>query len=198
MTNWFHSGKLFRLLGGLLICVAVGWTVYNLYDDYRYNQANQTIYQELKEVQSTPDSEVDLSDFTFREMPIREIDGVEYIGTLQIPSLNISTGVINELTMPNLKISVCRYVGSVYEDNMVLAGHNYQTCFGKLGNLDIGDTVIFTDNDGNVFTYEVSDVEQLQPTQIEEMVTSEDWDLTLFSCLYNGASRIAIRCTKME
>lgn len=62
---------------------------------------------------------------------------------------------------------------------MVIAGHNYSSHFGSLKNRVQGDAVTFTDMDGNVFCYQVAEIETLPPYATQEM-TSGEWDLTLF------------------
>ena len=128
-------------------------------------------------------------------MPIETINGINYIGVLDIPAINRELPVLSEWDYSNLKIAPCRYAGSAYLDNMVLCAHNYDIHFGSLKNLSYGDEIIFTDMDGNVFTYKVIEIETLQPTAIEEM-TIGDWDLTLFTCTVGGATRVAVRCEK--
>ncbi|HIX11183.1 MAG TPA: sortase, partial [Candidatus Agathobaculum pullistercoris] len=61
--------------------------------------------------------------------------------------------------------------------------------------LNTGDTVTFTDVDGNQFTYAVSLIEDLPGTAIEEMQAGE-WDLTLFTCTLGGRSRVTVRCER--
>ena len=53
--------------------------------------------------------------------------------------------------------------------------------------------MIFTDADGNVFSYEVDTIETVGGTDIEKM-ESGDWDLTLFTCTTGGKARAAVRC----
>lgn len=48
--------------------------------------------------------------------------------------------------------------------------------------------------DNNVFEYEVAQIEIIEPTDIEQMTTADDWDLTLFTCNYGGSVRITVRC----
>lgn len=131
------------------------------------------------------------------DMPEAEIDGVGYIGTLEIPKIGLVLPVISEWSYPNLKIAPCRYFGSVYLDNMVIAGHNYKSHFKELESLSAGDSVIFRDVDGNEFLYLIGAKEVLPPTAIEEM-TSGEWDFTLFTCNRTGTYRIAIRCDRAE
>ena len=81
---------------------------------------------------------------------------------------------------------------------MVVCAHNYAKHFSPIKWLTEGAQVYFTDMDGMRWTYEVSYVENLQPTQIEEMTEkteeSDEWDLTLFTCTTGGSARCAVRC----
>ena len=57
----------------------------------------------------------------------------------------------------------------------------------------VGDEITFTDVDGNMFGYEVIELETLSPFAIEEM-TGGNWDLTLFTCTVGGQYRVTVRC----
>lgn len=131
------------------------------------------------------------------DMPEEEINGQQYIGVLKIPALSLELPVISAWSYPNLKVAPCRYSGSAYLNNMVVAAHNYQSHFGKLETLSQDDEVSFSDMDGNVFSYKVVEIETLSPYAIEEM-TNGDWDLTLFTCTVGGQSRVAVRCENTE
>ena len=130
-------------------------------------------------------------------MPSEEIDGRSYIGVLRLPSLGLELPVLGAWSDSGSRAAPCRYSGSAYLDNMVIAGHNYSGHFGTLKNLAPGDVLSFTDMDGNVFSYTVVELETLPPYAVEEM-TSGDWDLTLFTCTVGGQSRLAVRCEHAE
>ena len=132
-----------------------------------------------------------------KEMPTMIVDEYGYIGVLSIPSLEIELPVLSEWSYPNLEVAPCRFSGSLYLNNMVIAAHNYQSHFGSLKELDYRETLTFTDGYGNVFTYQVIEVETLQPTEVEAM-TSGDWDLTLFTCTVGGLTRVAVRCELID
>ena len=51
-----------------------------------------------------------------------------------------------------------------YTGNFTIAGHNYSTHFGPIGGLNAGDSITFTDMQGNRFAYEVQVVETLEAT----------------------------------
>ena len=128
-----------------------------------------------------------------KEMPEAEIEGNGYIGILEIPALALSLPVMSKWSYPKLKIAPCRYSGSAYTGNLVIAAHNYRTHFGLLESLEPGAQVKFTDVEGNVFSYEIAETEILEPTAIEELL-SDEWNLTLFTCTYGGQARVAVRC----
>ena len=80
---------------------------------------------------------------------------------------------------------------------MVIAAHNYAGFFGRLSELKIGDTVLFTDMDGKVYAYRVGDMEILPPGATEDMIKSQ-WELSLYTCTYGGASRVTLRCERVR
>lgn len=203
-----NKGTGLILLGLLLIAAALFLTAYNLYDEQRAGQSAMQAIDQLgdilppKETVTEPTGEQEafydqtaLPDYLLcpdMEMPVETINGIDYIGVLQIPSLEIELPIASEWNYPNLKTAPCRYSGSAYLNNMIICAHNYASHFGKLKNLSEGDAATFTDIAGNVFTYEMVERETLNPTDIAEM-ESGDWDLTLFTCTVGGKTRVTIR-----
>lgn len=189
--------------GLLLVAAALFLIFHNLYEDYRAAQSTGQAAKELERSisgkstgESCGDSETAIPDYLLNpdmEMPVKNIDGQDYIGMLDIPSCNLELPVISDLSYSKLKIAPCRYAGSAYTNNLVIAAHNYQAHFGHLKNLEAGEQVIFTDMDGNVFQYVVVMREILMPADTLEMESGE-WDLTLFTCSVGGQSRITVRC----
>ena len=191
-----HKGKGLIFTGLLLIAAALFLTGYNLFDQMRAQRsAAQAAAQLAERLPQT--TQTDVPDYLLTpemEMPVETIDGVDYVGVLRIPALALELPVINQWSYPLLKIAPCRYSGSAYQNNLVLCAHNYASHFGNLKNLHIGDAVTFTDMDGNLFTYQVAELETLPPQATEEMENG-DWDLTLFTCTVGGQSRVTVRCT---
>lgn len=127
------------------------------------------------------------------EITLEDLDGAACIGVLEIPKIDLKLPVLSEWSYPLLKKAPCRYSGSAYLDNLVIAAHNYRTHFGKLKELETGDEVIFTDAAGNRFEYKVAVVEALTPQSVEDM-TSGEWALSLFTCTLDGKNRVTVRC----
>ena len=212
-------------VGLLLIMAALVLTVYNLWDERRADSATNSIMGQLSYItdttntahiadvagiteeagvpQSFPDSgtvceKQVIPDYLANpdmEMPTVTIDGNLYIGVLTIAALDLSLPVMEDWSYPKLKISPNRYQGSAYTGNMIIAGHNYRKHFGNLRSLTTGDEVLFTDVDGNLFTYAVVEIEVLKGTELER-IKSGDWDLTLFTCTLGGENRVTVRCVR--
>lgn len=190
--------------GLLLIAAALALAAYNVIDAQRAARSAAQALEALSqttavsaaepEQASADDAPAYLADPEM-PMPTVSFDGNDYIGRVDIPSLGLSLPVISEWSYPRLKIAPCRYTGSAYLDNLIIAAHNYSSHFGNLNRLNTGDTVTFTDVDGNQFTYAVSLIEDLPGTAIEEMQAGE-WDLTLFTCTLGGRSRVTVRCER--
>ncbi len=189
--------------GLLLLAAALVLTGMNLLEDQQAGAKSERVRKELERqvpetlLQTAGPEVPDYMLYPEQEMPISEIGGQDYIGILEIPSLQISLPVMSQWSYENLKTAPCRYYGSAYKENMVIAGHNYRAHFGGLRSLSPGAQVKFTDMEGNGFVYEVAGIEILEPDAVEALV-DEAWDLTLFTCTYGGENRVAVRCVAAD
>lgn len=200
-------GKIFTITGLLLFAAALALSVYNLWDGYRAEQSREKLLEEYRdknqnisdEGEQAEESDEQIPDYQLNpemEMPeitLEDLDGAACIGVLEIPAIDLKLPVLSEWSYPLLKKAPCRYSGSAYLDNLVIAAHNYRTHFGKLKELETGDEVIFTDAAGNRFEYKVAVVEALTPQSVEDM-TSGEWALSLFTCTLDGKNRVTVRC----
>lgn len=205
-----RKGTLLLAVGALLLLGALGLTGYNLWDENRAAAAagsTMTVLSEVIQPVSAvkPEDVVELTgevripDYILdpnMDLPVLEVDGNRYVGYLEIPVLELKLPVLEHWSYPNLKLSACRYTGTPYKGNLVIAAHNYAQHFGRLGRLTEGDEVRFTDMDGNSFAYTVAGLEQLDPRQVKDML-SGGWDLSLFTCTLSGQSRLTVRCVRV-
>ena len=194
--------------GLLLIAAALFLTAGNLWDAWCAEncakEAARQIVRRIPEPRKTvsepekpgleSNTTADLLD-PEREMPTVEVEGNEYIGILDIPVLALSLPVMDEWSEAKLKLAPCRYLGSAYQDDLIIAAHNYRRHFGSLKNLSPGDEVIFTDAEGTMFSYVVAKTETIDGSAVEEM-NRGDWALTLFTCTLGGKSRVTVRCER--
>lgn len=185
-------------IGILFLLASIVLTGYNLWDESRADQKRMQVLEQLQPETAEKQEQVpDPEKYPTLEMPEKEIDGNLYIGVLEIPYLNLQLPVLSEWSYPNLKTAPCRYQGSAYLNDLIVAAHNYKCHFGNLKSLPQGECLTFTDMDGNIFLYEVTEMEVIQPTDFEGM-ESGDWDLTLFTCTYGGRDRVTIRCVRID
>ena len=200
-------GNLLIFLGVIAILAAAGLFGYNEWDNARAEKAADTVLTQLEESVGSPKTILPgqttstSSEDEETEMPVTFIDGYEYIGYLSIPSIGLALPVMKQWSYAGLKIAPGRYAGSLYTDDLVIAGHNYNRHFSPIKRLAVGTEVLFVDMDGNTWHYEIAASEILQPTQIEEMTTKttdDDWDLTLFTCTTGGQARHAVRCVRTD
>ena len=195
-------------IGSVFVLLALILTCNNVYAEYRAWQESVSALQELQSVavaghyttMSLFENMTPTPDYLLapgRDMPVVTVNERDYIGTISIPALTLALPVQSEWSYPNLKLTPCRYKGSAYTDDLIIAAHNYNSHFGRLKTLELGDEVSFMDVDGNLFYYKVVGLDTLGSYDVEEMEAGE-WDLTLFTCTYGGQSRVTIRCARVD
>ncbi len=198
------KGRRWYLLGILFFLAAGIFTLYNLYLEYSAGVASQAIYDELIDEIDDADPSEDGTRPLYEQypelpMPTVEIDGVKYIGILEIEEADIAIPVTTDWSYDLLETAACRYSGSIYSHDAVICGHNYYSIFAPIKSLDIGAEASFTDVDGNVFHYTLSYTDVISPDDVEGMTTADgSWDLTLFTCTTGGSSRMALRFVLTE
>ena len=216
------QGNFLVILGLLLIAAALFWTGANLLMDRQAGAASQQTLEKLQQsipapvsapeqpgvaqdnppaaaAASTPQAETEIPDYILNpemEMPVQNINGVDYIGILTIPAIDLELPVVSAWSYAALRLAPCRFTGSAYTDDLVIAGHNYTSHFADLHSLQPGDILSFTDVDGNVFTYRVAETEILGENDVEGM-TGSGYALSLFSCTVGGQYRVTVRCERI-
>lgn len=183
--------SLLTVIGLLLIAAALGITAYNLILQAKaYDNSNDAM-ADLSPHIGMPDYHMDHD----IGMPVITIGGIDYVGIIELPELDLKLPVISKWSYPGLRIAPCRYAGTPYSDDFVIAAHNFSTHFGRIGSMKTGSRVTFTDVAGNVFEYSTAEVEILKPVAVKEMKAAE-YPLTLFTCTIGGATRVTVRCEK--
>lgn len=195
-------GNLLIVLGGIFIVMALGLTVYNRRENRAAQEASQKLMPRLsnaiveaaEERRNQDDTQSTQPQTAQTEAePYITVDGVRFLGYLEIPALSLQLPVKWDFSMDGLKDSPCRYSGTLKDRDLVIAAHNYQAHFGEIARLTPGDQVTLVDAGGTVQRYQVDSVETLSAFDTEKM-TAGDWDLTLFTCTYGGKNRAAVRC----
>ena len=192
-----NRGAVWINAGLLLIAAALFLSAYNAWESHEARDSARQVIAQLCDALPTEAGEPTTLPDVRREMPVKTINGRDYIGVLSIPSLELELPVISQWDYPALKVAPCRYSGSLYQDNLIICAHNYASHFGKLKELQPGDIVLFTDMDEHVVTFQMVERETLNPMDAEGMEAG-DWDLTLFTCTIDGQTRVTIRFERVE
>ena len=202
-------GTICMILGVVLVAAALALLTHNQTEAAQAEQASAellpALVEEIQRSQNyqpqtpppaphTPPELLEPEDLVMTEV---ELEGYSYIGYLSIPALELELPIMADWDYDRLQIAPCRYTGTLKGEDLVLMAHNYTRHFGGISRLAAGDSVAFTDMDGNVTFYEVVGIDVLAPTAVEEM-TAGDFDLTLFTCTYGGRSRVTVYCDRVE
>ncbi len=196
-------GNICIALGIVSLLGAVSLFLYNRTEADAAGKASESVLQTMEEEYGVvPESTVLMPElYTDKEMKSTTIDGNEYIGYISIPSVNINLPIMKDWSYDGLRIAPCRFSGSLYTDDMIIAGHNYITHFGPIESLSSGDEVNICDMENNVWQYKVLWIEVIDGADIEGMMAkseTDNWDLTLFTCTMSGTSRYAVRCERVK
>ncbi len=199
MTNLLKRGfgSFTAIVGVLLILAALWLTLSNIHTDNAAGERNTILLTRI--AASVPQKEAvpEGNDWSVLpklkvvkepEMPTVEIEGNPYIGVLAIPSLGLELSVMDTCDDETVDTAPGRFAGTAYD---------YVSHLGKIDRLREGDTVIFTDLEGNAFTYKVVGTEILEGWEADEL-RSDEWGLSLFTCTLRGNRRITVRCLKEE
>lgn len=185
--------KLKRMLIGfgiLCLIAALVLTVYNLIGAADAGKKATAVVEKLEEDISKKETQIEVS----KEAPTIVIDGVRYLGYLKIPRLDLSLPIAADYTFEQLYKSPALYSGAVDDGDAVIAAHNYVTHFGKLRRLEVGDELLFVNASGKRYLYTVGWEENILPSDREQMISRDGWDLTLFTCNYDKSVRFTVRC----
>ena len=131
------------------------------------------------------------------EEAIVTVGGYDYIGYLSIPSLSLELPVMAEWDYARLRVAPCRETGSVKDQNLVIAAHNYDAHFGRIVQLQAGDEVRFIDAAGRETVYAAERTQRISPTNVEA-VHQSGCSLVLYTCTKGGAARNAVFCNRAE
>jgi sortase A len=207
------------ILGICCLTSSLGLIAYNHWEEENAQSASKNILLDIREniLDNTHEESIPAENFTEESIPAEsgrdesgeipvdipqemlttQVNGYDCIGILSIPVLELELPILTDWSYTKLKIAPCHYFGSCFEENFVIAAHNYRSQFGRLSELQPKDLVLFTDIAGTVYCYEVVLLETLPGNATEEMITS-GFDLSLYTCTTGGSNRVTVRCSAVE
>lgn len=112
-----------------------------------------------------------------------------HLGTLKIPSLNVSVKIYEGTTNTVLAKGAGHFKDtSIWNGNVCLAAHNRGTnaYFGRIHELDYGDKITLTTKKGTR-TYKVYNIEKISVSDTSNLQGTSDNIITLITCVKNQA-----------
>lgn len=195
------KSKICIYIGIIFITLAIGLSIINIIQEKKAElEASRAVNQIRIKIPNLSDEELLRQTIKMNDeigMNVLEVGGKEYIGLIDISSLNLTLPIQSNWDYTKLKSSPCRYRGSIYDNSMIIMAHNYKRHFGNLYKINPGSEIIFTDVNGLKYSYTVLGSETIDGKNVDEMINNE-YDLTLFTCTYGGKSRMTIRCKSNE
>ena len=189
---WIAAGLVLLLAGALL-------TGRNLLEQYRASRWSSQLLTYVEGQISAPPGDEE-EPVPTRE-PIEEEDpwaSYEVDGILSIPDLGLRLPVLSHYEEELLSVSPCLYKGTGGDDpsRLVVAGHNYRSHFGRLGELTAGSLVSYQSLSGVVTQYQVTGLEEIDPEGEQDLMEGE-WDITLLTCNLDMSMRLLVRCSRL-
>ena len=110
-------------------------------------------------------------------MPTLSIDETDFVGILEMPRHESALPVCT--TWENISKYPCRFDGSIYDSTLQIGGTSQKGQYDFYRDISVGDPVIFTDMEGNSFSYEVTDLYYAKSAD-KTALKHKDSSLTLF------------------
>lgn len=125
---------------------------------------------------------------------------------LDIPSIDLSSPVLDETTPENLDVAVTKVSGTMTPGagNLALAGHRSLVpgrLFNRLPDVEPGDEITLTDpGSGQTYTYVVEKEWVVKPEDVSVLEPTEESTLTLITCtpIDTAEDRYIVRATLVD
>lgn len=126
-------------------------------------------------------------------MPVLEIEDMDYVAILEVPSFGVALPVANQWDSKDLFLSPGRFHGSAYDSTLIIGGADDPRQFGFCDKIEHGAQITVTDMTGAQFAYAVSKVERAKHAEFQWLMDA-DYALTLFCHDIYSMEYIAVRC----
>jgi sortase A len=176
MKNDFLIRKICVLVGACLLLGAVvmlafwRWNIHNSEKEAKYYIS--TLQALIPETQNAvPEERRD------NTMAVLSVDGADFVGLIELPRYGSVLPVCADWGKTSKY--PCRFSGSIYDGTMQIGATTQKGQYDFYREISVGDSLIFTDMEGNRYTYAVTNLRYEKHANKTEL-QSETSDLTLF------------------
>lgn len=196
-----------RAIQWILIACVVGGISYIILNVFYEQQTESKIKQELSDytveknnANMVQENIVESEETTsFKNLVPQEYMGYTICAKLKIPAIELETYVLKNYSKQALTVSVVKYWGANPNEigNFCVAGHNfiYDHMFKNLKKLKVGDTIYIIDNQHGEVAYEVYDIFQVTPKEVDclSQETEGKRETTLITCTNDSQKRVIVK-----
>ena len=180
------------IAGTFLIVSAIAFVMFSVIMENKNANRAKEITKELLEVMP------DVSDSVFDDrintrMSSLEIDGTDFIGILEVPLYSSKLPVCSKWSKWDVSKYPCRYMGSIYEEKLIIGGSDKKGQLSFMENITEGDSVFFTDVTGARYSYSVSKIKKTKNVSLESL-SSFEADIVFFAKDSFGSEYTIVGC----
>ncbi|WP_066890093.1 class D sortase [Clostridium nigeriense] len=189
--------KLRRLIGLILIIVGLAIIVSIVYKKIETSKRQKELQNILEQVINEDPKELS------KEEEEKLINGYKPIALIEIPSINLSQGLVEGISDDVLQYYLGHFENSAKpgeKGNFAVAGHrvsDYSEAFVNLYKVEIGDKVNVKANKKD-YVYEVTENYIVSPDRVDVLDNTEDATMTLVTCTVGAKERVIVKGRLVE
>ncbi|MBE6053626.1 MAG: class D sortase [Clostridium sartagoforme] len=189
--------KIRRGIGLLLIVVGLAIIASIVYKKIDTSNKQKELQNVLEQVINEEPKELS------KEEEEKLINGYKPIALIEIPSINLSQGIVEGITDDILQYYLGLFESSVMpgeKGNFSVAGHrvsDYSEAFVNLYKVEIGDEIIIKANKKE-YVYEITDNFIVSPDRVDVLENTEDPTITLVTCTVGAKERVIVKGKLIE
>lgn len=189
--------KIRRGIGVILIIVGLAIIASIVYKKIETSKKQKELQNILEQVISEdPQGESGSKEET-------SINGYKPVALIEIPSINLSQGLVEGITDDILQYYLGHFETSAKpgeKGNFAVAGHrvsDYSEAFVNLYKVETGDKVIVKANKKE-YIYEVTDNFIVDPSRVDVLDDTDDATITLVTCTVGAKERVIVKGKLVE
>lgn len=175
-TNKPIVAKICGLVGIALLVMGILVFSYHEWSINSWQQKSQNYVETLRTLIPEPQGAVP-EERRDNRAPVIAIDEIDFIGILEMPQHKLALPVA--ANWEDITKHPCKFSGSIYNQTLKIGATSQKGQYDFYRKISIGDTVIFTDAEGNRYTYAVTDLQYKRHVN-QTTLNNEKSALTLF------------------
>ncbi|MDU5110897.1 MAG: class D sortase [Clostridium sp.] len=189
--------KIRRIIGLVLIVVGLSIIASIVYKKIETNNKQKELQNILEQVINDEPKELS------KEEEEKLINGYKPIALMEIPSINLSQGLVEGIADDVLQYYLGHFEGSAMpgeKGNFAVAGHrvsDYSEAFVNLYKAEIGDEILVKANKKE-YVYEITESFIVAPDRVDVLDDTDDATITLVTCTVGAKERVIVKGKLVE